>query len=673
RGRYAEAEESYRLLAESEPVEAARGIGRCQIAVGQYEPARQTFHRAIAEHPQVALLHAHLAQLELDRGAYEAAEKSAREALRVDPNQPAARWVIAELHRLHGRLDEAQKAYKWFVDFYNRTHQFTDPQTLHYVGLAAGQWARWNRVHDQFDFLVNQLYPDALKLREDFWLARRESGSLFLEKYNQADAAVEFQAALKINPHAAQLHTDVARLALQNYQLEKAKQSVQRALEINPNLLEALQLQADIEFANFEPVAAEKILQRALPLNPQSETTLGRLAAARGCIDGLSPDPADTRMGEIIQQVLQRNRHAGSFYEALAESLDAMRRYPEAAHYFQESIRVMPQLVGAYGKLGMVHMRLGDETAARTTLEKAFDVDFGNVRVKNSLEVLDLLDTYETLETEHFQIRFDPQHDKLLARYMADYLEEVRPQLCAWMGYEPAGKSLFEVFHRAKNTRGHGWFSARMVGLPHIHTIGACAGKVVALVSPSDMDQPFNWARVVRHELVHVINLQQTNFRIPHWFTEALAVYDEGYPRPQSWNEMLLRRVPAGQMFNLQTINLGFIRPSTSEDWQMAYCQAELYAEYMVKKFGPDALANMLDAYAKNVETPAAIQRALNVSLDEFEKGYAEFVKQLVDNLAASAPQPTKSLAELTQALDDDSRNPDLLAQLAVAYLRRKA
>ena len=55
---------------------------------------------------------------------------------------------------------------------------------------------------------------------------------------------------------------------------------------------------------------------------------------------------------------------------------------------------------------------------------------------------------------------------------------------------------------------------------------------------------PFNWARVLTHEVVHVITLQQTEFNIPHWYTEALAVESEGFPRPQEWNKMLLERVP---------------------------------------------------------------------------------------------------------------------------------
>ena len=32
--------------------------------------------------------------------------------------------------------------------------------------------------------------------------------------------------------------------------------------------------------------------------------------------------------------------------------------------------------------------------------------------------------------------------------------------------------------------------------------------------------------RLLSHELVHVITLQQTHFNIPHWFTEGLAVHE---------------------------------------------------------------------------------------------------------------------------------------------------
>jgi Tfp pilus assembly protein PilF len=330
----------------------------------------------------------------------------------------------------------------------------------------------------------------------------------------------------------------------------------------------------------------------------------------------------------------------------------------------------MPQLVAPYGQLGLIQMRLADEADAAKTLTKAFEIDPFNVRVNNSLKVLEVLAGYATLETEHFVIKFDRGHDEVLARAAAKYLEDdVYPALCKKLGYEPQGKSLFEFFSRAKNTDGHGWFSARMVGLPYVGTVGACAGRVVAMQSPSDAREPFNWARVLRHEFVHVVNLQQTNFNIPHWFTEALAVYNEDLPRLELWNRLLSAAFKEKKLFDLSTINSGFIRPKSSNEWNLAYCQAELYAEYMLDRFGDDALAKMLAAYADNLTTPRAIERSFGVKVEDFERGYRDRIAKIVANIQRVATGDEQSLDEQQKAHEQKPDDHDITARLAAAYL----
>src|SRR5262249_44279808 len=161
------------------------------------------------------------------------------------------------------------------------------------------------------------------------------------------------------------------------------------------------------------------------------------------------------------------------------------------------------------------------------------------------------------------------------------------------------------------------------VALPDLHTIGACTGRMMALVSPrgKGVRQPFNWARVLRHELVHIVNLEQTHFQVPHWFTEGLAVSNEGFPRPQEWNRLLLERVSAGDLMNLDNVDLGFIRPRSPLDWHMAYCQSQLYVEFMVQKYGPASVGALLAAYRDGLDTDAAIAKVCKVSKEEFEKG----------------------------------------------------
>jgi tetratricopeptide (TPR) repeat protein len=670
RGAYAEAGEMFGQLAEKEPA-AVVGAARCLSSVGKTDEAVTLLEAAAKKRNANGEIHAELARLALERGDYREAEDRALFTICGWPNEmPAAaqaKWTLAELRCREGRLDEAQRIYKRLVDFHNSADEIKDPDALRYIGLCAAQYARWTRQSDQFHFLVNELYPDILKLDKDYWPVHYEAGLLYLEKFNQADAAAEFKAALAINPQAAEVHAALASLALQNFELSEAHASIKRALEINPRLLWARQLQADVQLANFEPAEAVESLKETLKLNPLDERTLGRLAAAYAGMDGVPEKVAGTRLGRLIDEVSTHNPHAGEFFTALADGLDRLSRYPDAARFYRAAIEHMPQLVAPRGQLGLVTMRLGNEIEADKLLRESFDIDPFNVRVSNTLKVLDVLAGYATIETDHFVIKFDRAQDEFLAHNAAKYLEgEVYPQLVKKFGFQPEGKSLFEIFSRAKNTNGHGWFSARMVGLPYIGTVGACAGRMVAMQSPNDGPHKFNWARVLRHEFVHVVNLQQTNFNIPHWFTEALAVQNEGFPRPPQWDSLLVDRMAKGKLYNLETIDSGFIHPKSSDDWAMAYCQAELYADYMLDRFGPDALAKMLAGYSDNVNTRTAIRRSFGFEPADFEKGYVEYLKKIVAGIGQSrrGVQSLKALAREYLKAGEDQKLFNVLVKL---------
>ncbi|HEY2882942.1 MAG TPA: tetratricopeptide repeat protein, partial [Pirellulales bacterium] len=680
-GKYAEAEESYELVKSQYPIEAALGIARCHLARGENDQATATLNAIIKIDPTAAAPHAELASIALERGQFDMGRKEAESAVKLDQNNLAAHWALAELDRLTGRLKAANDGYKWLVDYHNRTEKIDDPGTLRFIGLAAAQFARWNRLSEQFKFLVNDFYPDLIEQNKDYWPAHLDAGMLYLEKFNQSEAAAEFHKAAAINPNAAEVHAALAALAIQTYDLAEAQREITRAIEINPHLLWAHQLQADVQLANFDPAKAIETLKAALKLNPISDETLGRMAAAIIGQDGLKAEPTEAdltgeksspRLRKLIGEVNQRNAHAGSFYEAAGDGLELLRRYPAAATFYRMANEKLPQLVGPLGKLGMIEMRLANESAAEKVLKVSFEIDPFNVRVSNTLKVLEVLTGYATLETEHFVIKFDRGQDEILAKYVSRFLEnDVFPSLCRTLGYTPQGKTLFEIFSRAKNTDGHGWFSARMVGLPYVGTVGACAGRMVALQSPNDTKNKFNWARVVQHEFVHVVNLQQTNFNIPHWFTEALAVHNEGYPRPPAWDDLLAQRFKADQLFDLETINTGFIRPKSSTEWTLAYCQALLYAEYMLSRFGDDALAKMLAAYADNLPTRDALSRAFSVSQEEFEHGYQEYLKKLVAGLPKKPAEEPTDLAELEAAHRKQPADQNLAARLALVYLRQ--
>ncbi|MHC4399289.1 MAG: tetratricopeptide repeat protein, partial [Planctomycetota bacterium] len=455
-----------------------------------------------------------------------------------------------------------------------------------------------------------------------------------------------------------------------------AQEALKRALEINPRLTEAWLVKADLAWANFRPEEAARVLEEhALRLNPVSEEALGRLAACRVVLDASSAEGGSPRLARLIEEVTGRNEHAGEFFFTLASWLKGRHKTGPAETFFKEAIRRMPQLIGPKAQLGMLWMDSGREADARQMLEEAFDADPFNVRVDNLLKVLDVLDTMETLQTRHCLLKFDAERDRLLARYAGRRLDALYEELSETFGYRPPERPLVEVFNQAGGVNGHQWFSTRMIGLPYLGTVAASTGRMVGMVSPNEpaVAKRFNWAQVLRHELVHVITLQQTDFNVPHWYTEALAVWSEGYPRPPQWNELLRSRVPKGDLFDLKTINFGFTRPNSSDQWHMAYCQAELYVDYMLEGRSPEVLRRLLAAYADNLTTEKAIPKVFGLSEEQFERGYREYLEQVVAGLSGPEPEESRTFAELLEARREKPDDADLAAQVAYGYLRREA
>ena len=206
------------------------------------------------------------------------------------------------------------------------------------------------------------------------------------------------------------------------------------------------------------------------------------------------------RADKVPKEVEAFDPKPGLFYYELGERLESRRHFDPAEKFFKLAVEQRPMLPWPYNSLGLLYMRMGREKDARPILDKAFkERDPFNVRVSNSLKVLRHLEKYETHETAHFALRFDPKLDTTLARFMGAMLEDIYADLAVKFQYAPRDPILVEVF----NT--HEMFSGRTIALPDLHTIGACTGRMVAMVSPhgKGVRKAFNWGRVLRHELVH--------------------------------------------------------------------------------------------------------------------------------------------------------------------------
>jgi tetratricopeptide (TPR) repeat protein len=672
-GKYAEAIEAFDQIEPTLKPDDAGSLAR--VALGRADALTSTGKRdeaiaalaklAEADKPSPDIL-ARLAELELSRGRWDEADAALKKALERDADHLAARFIAARLKELRG--ERVPDDWKWFVNHYNlnRGTIEKDADALLLIGQAAERYywqsARGEELAEGLNDVINDLYEGAIKADPTCWQAAWLQGRLFLTGYREGDARKELNRALLLNPSAADVIVTLGRADLQGYKLADGRRKANEALEINPESAAAYVLLADLNISDERFDDALKAAEKAVALNPKDEESLARLAAARRLL--VNAEGA----AEAEQAALAVNPKPATFYAALAERLADRRKYTPAERAFQQAIEADPQRADARIGLGMLYMQVGREAEAKTLFTDAFAADPFNVRADNMIKVLKHLEAYTPIESPHYSVLVLKEQDALLGKYMSRFLESVHDDLTKRFGFSPPGLTQIEIL------KDHQWFSGRTTGLPFIPTVGACTGKVVALASPKSTRKPYNWSRVLVHEVTHVITLQQTDFNIPHWFTEALAVESEGTPRPQPWNKLLLERVPKrSKLLNLDTINLGFIRPEEPDQRQLAYCQAQLYAQYMVKRFGDDSLMKMLEAYRRGLTTDKAVTECFGVEKADFEKGYLDFLDEVVKTIRTRVDdEPKVTFSQLQQQLAAKPDDPDLNARMAYEHFARR-
>jgi cellulose synthase operon protein C len=683
KGRYDEAIEAYAAATSGDTaLSATLGLARCHLALGEWEKAEELLASAVDQHPDDTESIGRLADLHFQRGRYADALKLAERAIEKNPDELRARLVRARVYSETGKIADAVEEFRQFVRFYNQK-QPKDAETLLLVAEGAVEYARARGVSQIFNFVVNELTPDALKSDPDRWEAPFISGGLLLEKYNHGQAVQEFNAALAINPRSADVLAAMGRAEFSEQNFDKAAEFADRALKINPRHVDGLLLSVDVALAADLAEPARGFVARAREVNPTSQWVLAREAQCDLLTNGLpeksltleflKSDEGDAALGDrefskIYRQLLSTNPAPGGFLTSLGEFFEHQRRWDAASNCYIRAIEVAPQLSAPRTALGMLKMRTGELGDAREILDSAFKADPYHVRVSNMRKVLGVLEGYEVLTTEHFLIRH-ATGDKLQAEAIAEYLEQIYPELTKEFGYEPPSRTPFELYSAEKGQAAHAWFSARMIGLPWLQTIGASTGMIVALSSPTASREPYNWARVVKHEYSHVLTLQQTGFAIPHWYTEALAVRTEGDVFPDAWRNILIERSENGSLFTLDNLNQGFQRPRNGDDWQCAYCLSRLYARYMEEKFGTDSLFKLVDAYRRGLKTSAAVAEVFSQSEEEFEKGFRSYLGDVIAKLRVGRVTEMPDLEAAEAALKAMPDDPGAKANAAWAIL----
>ena len=615
---------------------AQRNLLRAFVETGRYTDAESAAKKFLIKTPEAGGVRHELGEVYVATGRYsEAVTEFERAAADLEKaNDTPGDYLqsslrLAEVLKLTGQEDRAKGIFARHVKYYTDK----DPETAAELTPIAKALVHLERYQD-----ANDMYRAAIEADSNYLDAQLGAGELFTEKYNYSDAARFLEDALALNPNSARAHLAVAL----NKRIdggEELQKALSRALTINPNYVDAMELKAALalETGNFEGATVD--IDKALKVNARAPS-IHSLRAAMLYLQDRDIEPE-------VTATLAVSPHYGELFNTLSHYATITRRTEQAAQFAKRAISISPRLWDAHLSLGMALLRLGQMDQGRAEVETAFKGDPFNVWAKNTLDLLDTMQEFRETRRGAFIVKASAQESDVLSGYALDLVEEAQNKLTAKYKFTPKGPIIVEIF------QNHEDFAVRTLGIPGLGALGVCFGMVIAQDSPSAREAgEFNWGSTLWHEYTHVITLQMTDYRIPRWFSEGLSVYEERRARPgwgDDWNPLFVRSFSEGKWFKIADIDAGFQRPRSPQDLPIAYFEASQICEYIVDRFGFDAILQMLAMYRDKAQTPEILRQVLKLTETDFDREFSAYVQTKAKPLSDALKTETNAAASMTK------------------------
>lgn len=591
------------------------------------------------------------------------------QALQVlkDTDSVRADYLRAECHYWSGQFQQAESIILTILEKYNN-NKITSAQDLTCVAQSLILQAKIIDVSGKsFEQVVSILGHVDQKVDRLYWPAKLVLADLLAEKDNQQQAKDTYLEILSLNPKCSEALYGLGQLGLNSFDFELVEEIFGELTRINKEHPLALILAAQMDLYQGLPDECERKLKQVLSNWPLYRPALALYAACNAL--WYDEDGMYNALDDFDQ--LSPN-HAYAYYIAGVQ-LARDRQYQLAADILEQAIKRQPNWAAPLVELGLMEMQYGRDDRALNILTQASRVDPYDRRVKFSLHLLDLLSKYGSFTSEHFIVKYDPETiDIVMAKEMPELLEKMHTEVARAFDYVPDRKTTIELMPT------HERFAVRITGMPRIHTIAASTGPVIAMESPragSDNSGAYDWLRVIRHEYTHTITLGRTHNRIPHWFTEAAAVWQELAPWDYNSSLTMAYAYKNNELFDLDEINWAFIRPQKPGDRSKAYDQGRWMFEYLIEKFGRNAMLHILDQYRQGYTEDLAIPDALGVSRFEFYDGFVKWAGTQVQKWGLDSQPSFKDIManeinyndpQLHKAL---AQNPKQLSEMMAFYI----
>jgi tetratricopeptide (TPR) repeat protein len=458
---------------------------------------------------------------------------------------------------------------------------------------------------------ANDAFRAAVKLHENDPAPRTRWGRMYLDHWQPADAKDLFGEALKLKPDYAPALLGLGLVAGESYEGE-AIRNAEKAIKADPKLYPAYELIARVQLEDNDPQKAADAAKKALEIYPEALDAMSVL----GTIDLLD----DKKDSPWMQKVLAINPGYGNAYAIAGHFFIINRRYEEGIAQYRKALELDPKLNSARSDMGVNLMRLGNEDEARKQLEEAYNNGYQNPETVNSLRLLDSYKNYVTFRTPRTILRLQKKEADLLRPYFQEEFDRALATYDKKYKFKLTKPVQIEVYPN------HEDFAVRTLGMPGLGALGVTFGYVVAMDSPSARPPgQWHWASTMWHELSHVYALEMTDHRVPRWFTEGLAVYEETAASPD-WGDRLdpgtISALKGKKLLPVTDLDRGFMHPTYGDQVTVSYYQGGKICNFIAAKWNYDKLIAMLHDFGAKMTTAEVIEKEFQMKPEEFDKQF---------------------------------------------------
>ncbi len=283
---------------------------------------------------------------------------------------------------------------------------------------------------------------------------------------------------------------------------------------------------------------------------------------------------------------------------------------------------------------GKIKFLRGEYKEAIELLEKA-GISHNDPLYELAKKTAEKTEGFRTDELGYFKIRYSPGKDEILIPYLADTLNKIRTSAGVDLGYLPQEKVLVEIYPDLESFTSVTPLSKDAIA--NTGTVAICQFNRILITSPRLYLQGYSWLDTVSHEYIHYVLTKLSGNSVPLWLQEGIAKYFEVRWRRDTggeltpWNRSILKKALAtGDLVTFEEMGNSFANLRSARRAALAFAEVESMVEFIVKKYGVDALRKIINEYKNSIDDRGVMSRILNISMDDFLNDWKRFAREIV-------------------------------------------